>query len=194
LDAVAEPSIHPTADVDASAIIGPGARIWHFCHVMDGARIGARSMLGHGCFVGRGVTIGAGVRVQNHVSVFEGVELEDEVFVGPSAVFTNVKNPRAARPRQGDFSRTLVRRGATIGANATILSGIVLGEYCFVAAGAVVREDVPAYALVVGVPARRAGWMSRQGERLEFEAGVSVCKASGDRYELSAAGVRLIDA
>ena len=194
MDAVADHSIHPTAVVDPGAVLGPGARVWHFCHVMDGAHIGAHSMLGHGCFVGRGVKIGAGVRVQNHVSVFEGVELEDEVFVGPSAVFTNVTNPRAARSRTNGFSRTLVRRGATIGANATILPGVVLGEYCFVGAGAVVREDVPAYALVVGVPARRTGWMSRRGERLEFNAGVGVCAVSGERYELTDAGVRLIGA
>jgi UDP-2-acetamido-3-amino-2,3-dideoxy-glucuronate N-acetyltransferase len=187
-------SIHHSAVVDPSAVLGPGARVWHFCHVMEGARIGARSMLGQGCFVGRGVRVGAGVRVQNHVSLFEGVELEDDVFVGPSVVFTNVVNPRAERPRKEAFRRTLVRRGATIGANATILPGIELGEYSFVGAGAVVRHDVPPYAVVVGVPARQNGWMSRQGERLEFEDGVGICPASGERYALSNAGVRLIDA
>lgn len=192
----AEPtiSIHHTAVVDPTAVLGPGACVWHFCHVMEGARIGARSMLGHGCFVGRGVRVGAGVRVQNHVSLFEGVELEDDVFVGPSVVFTNVLNPRAERPKKDEFRRTLVRRGATIGANATILPGVVLGEYSFVGAGAVVREDVAPHAIVVGVPARQSGWMSRQGERLEFCAGVGTCPATGERYALSSAGVRLIDA
>lgn len=192
----AEPvsSIHHTAVVEPSAVLGPGARVWHFCHVMEGAHIGARSVLGQGCFVGRGVRVGAGVRVQNHVSLFEGVELEDDVFVGPSVVFTNVLNPRAERPRKGEFRRTLVRRGATIGANATILPGVVLGEYSFVGAGAVVREDVAPHAIVVGVPARQSGWMSRQGERLEFSQGVGTCPASGERYALSSAGVRLIDA
>jgi UDP-2-acetamido-3-amino-2,3-dideoxy-glucuronate N-acetyltransferase len=192
----AEPEIliHHTAVVDPSAVLGPGARVWHFCHVMEGARIGARSMLGQGCFVGRGVRVGSGVRVQNHVSLFEGVELEDEVFVGPSVVFTNVLNPRAERPRKDAFCRTLVARGATIGANATILPGVMLGEYCFVGAGAVVREDVAPYAIVVGVPARQNGWMSRQGERLEFSDGFSTCPASGERYALSSAGVTLIDA
>ena len=191
----AEPvsSIHHTAVVEPSAVLGPGARVWHFCHVMEGARIGARSVLGQGCFVGRGVRVGTGVRVQNHVSLFEGVELEDDVFVGPSVVFTNVLNPRAERPRKGEFRRTLVRRGATIGANATILPGVVLGEYSFVGAGAVVRQDVAPHAIVVGVPARHHGWMSRQGERLEFSDGVGTCPASGERYALSSAGVRLID-
>src|SRR5439155_2659725 len=165
----AEPMImvHHTAVVDPTAVLGPRAHVWHFCHVRAGARVGARSMLGQGCFVGRGVRVGAGVRVQNHVSLFEGVELEDDVFVGPSVVFTNVWNPRAARPKKDEFRRTLVRRGATIGANATILPGLVLGEYSFVGAGAVVRKDVAPHALVVGVPARQSGWMSRQGERLK---------------------------
>jgi UDP-2-acetamido-3-amino-2,3-dideoxy-glucuronate N-acetyltransferase len=189
-----EISIHHTAVVDPSAVLGPGARVWHFCHVMEGARIGARSMLGQGCFVGRGVRIGSGVRVQNHVSLFEGVELEDDVFIGPSVVFTNVWNPRAERPKKDEFRRTLVRRGATIGANATILPGVVLGEYSFVGAGAVVREDVPPHAVVVGVPARQSGWMSRRGERLEFSGGFGTCPASGERYALSSAGVELIEA
>ncbi len=185
-------AIHPTAVVDPGAEIGPDARVWHFCHVMAGARIGARSMLGQGCFVGRGVRVGSGVRVQNHVSLFEGVELEDDVFVGPSVVFTNVLNPRTEFPKQGNFLRTLVRRGATIGANATILPGVVLGEYSFVGAGAVVREDVPDHVLVVGVPARAVGFVSRHGERLEFHDGAATCAVTGERYALTGAGVRLI--
>lgn len=187
-------SVHPSAIVEPGAELGPGACIWHFCHVMAGACVGAGSMLGQGCFVGRGVRIGRGVRVQNHVSLFEGVELEDDVFVGPSVVFTNVVNPRAAYPKKHEFRRTVVRRGATVGANATILPGVVLGSYCFVGAGAVVREDVPDHVLVVGVPARARGFVSRHGERLEFHDGAAICPATGERYALSAAGVRLTDA
>ena len=182
--------IHETAEVHSSALLAPGVRIWHFCHVMDGARIGAGSQLGHGCFVGRGVRIGARVRIQNHVSLFEGVELEDDVFVGPSAAFTNVKNPRAHVSRRAEFRGTLVRRGATIGANATILPGLELGEYCFVGAGAVVTHDVPAYALVVGTPARATGYVSRHGERLAFAGDAAVCPATGERYVLTPSGVR----
>jgi UDP-2-acetamido-3-amino-2,3-dideoxy-glucuronate N-acetyltransferase len=159
---------------------------------MTGARIGAGSMLGQGCFVASGVRIGAGVRVQNQVSLYDGVELEDEVFVGPSAVFTNVRNPRAFVARKAEYRRTLVKRGASIGANATILPGVTLGAYCFVAAGAVVTRDVADYALVVGAPAVQRGWMSRQAERLRFEQGLAVCPASGERYRFDAGEVRLL--
>ncbi len=193
---MAEPNtvIHPTSVVDPGAELGAEAHVWHFCHVMAGARIGARSMLGQGCFVGRGVRIGSGVRVQNHVSLFEGVELEDDVFVGPGVVFTNVVNPRASIPKKSEFRRTLVRRGATIGANATILPGVVLGEYSFVGAGAVVCDDVTDHALVVGVPARASGFVSRHGERLEFRDGLAACPVTDERYALTGNGVRLIDA
>ena len=186
-----EPFVHGSALVDDGATLGPGAKIWHYCHVMGGARIGAGSQLGQGCFVGQNVTIGARVRIQNHVSVFEGVELEDDVFVGPNATFTNVKNPRAHVNRRGEFTPTVVRRAATIGANATILPGVELGEHCFVGAGAVVTRDVAPYALVVGVPARPVGYMSRHGERLTFVDGTAVCPATGERYELTPDGVRL---
>ena len=186
-------TVDPTAVVDPGAVLGAGVRIWHFCHVMSGAELGQGSMLGQGCFVGRGVRIGRGVRVQNHVSLFEGVELEDEVFIGPSAVFTNVVNPRAHVNRKGELSRTLVRRGATIGANATILPGVTLGKHCFVGAGAVVREDVGAYELVLGVPARAVGFVSRHGERLIFAGGFATCPATAERYELTARGVMLTD-
>lgn len=188
------PWAHPSAVVSPEAGLGPGVKIWHFCHVMDGARLGAGSQLGQGCFVGRTVRIGCGVRIQNHVSIFEGVELEDDVFVGPSATFTNVKNPRAHVSRRAEFRRTLVRRGATIGANATILPGVELGEYCFVGAGAVVTHDVAAFALVVGTPARPRGYVSRHGERLAFANGAAVCPATGERYVLTEAGVRVSDA
>ncbi|HEX5101043.1 MAG TPA: acyltransferase [Polyangiaceae bacterium] len=186
-----DPRVDPTAVVDAGAEIGQGATIWHFCHVMAGAKLGPGVMLGQGCFVGRNVTIGARARIQNHVSLFEGVELEEEVFVGPSATFTNVVRPRAHVSKRSEFARTVVRRGATIGANATILPGVVLGEYAFVAAGAVVTRDVPAHALVAGVPARQRGWVSRHGETLEFADDVALCPVTGERYELTPNGVRL---
>ena len=185
-----EPWIHPTATIDAGAVIGDEARIWHHAHVMSGARLGRGVMLGQGCFVGRGVTIGDGTRVQNHVSVFEGVELESDVFVGPNAVFTNVLRPRAFLKQE--FRRTLVRRGATIGANATILPGVEIGEFAFVGAAALVRDNVPAHALVVGVPARTAGWVGRQGEKLVFDGNVGTCPATGERYRLTAEGLALV--
>ena len=174
--------IHPSAIIDAGAIIGDEARIWDHTHVMADARIGRGVMLGQGCFVGKSVTIGDGSRVQNHVSVFEGVELESDVFVGPNAVFTNVLRPRAFLKQQ--FVRTLVRRGATIGASATILPGVEIGQYAFVGAATLVREDVPAHALVVGVPGRRIGWVGTRGERLRFEGEIGVCPVSGEVYRL----------
>ncbi len=182
----ADAFIHPTAVVDNGAVIGAGARIWHFCHVMGGAVIGEGSSIGQNCFVAAGVRVGVRVKVQNNVSLYEGVELEDEVFVGPSAVFTNVMNPRAAVSRRSEYRPTRVRRGATIGANATLLPGVTLGEYCFVGAGALVRRDVGAYELVGGVPAERLGWMSRHGARLEFDAeGSATCPVTGERYRLA---------
>jgi UDP-2-acetamido-3-amino-2,3-dideoxy-glucuronate N-acetyltransferase len=187
------PFVHETAVVAEGAKLAAGVKIWHFCHVMDGAYIGAGSQLGQGCFVARGARVGARVRIQNNVSVYEGVELEDDVFVGPSAVFTNVLNPRAHVSRRHEFGRTLVHRGATIGANATILPGVTLGEYSFVGAGAVVRDDVRAYAVVAGVPATEIGWISRHGERLVFEEGVARCPATGQRYELTASGVSFVE-
>jgi len=191
----AEPAmVHETSRVDPDARLGAGVRVYHFCHVMAGASLGAGAQLGQGCFVGRNVVVGARTRLQNHVSLFEGVELEEDVFVGPSATFTNVVNPRAHVSRRAEFRRTLVRRGATIGANATILPGVVLGEYAFVAAGAVVTRDVPAHALVLGVPARQRGWVSRHGEKLAFENGVALCPATGERYELTPSGVRVSSA
>jgi len=174
--------IHPTAIVDHGAILGDGAHVWHHCHVMADARIGRGVMLGQGCFVGKGVSIGDGSRIQNHVSVFEGVELESDVFVGPSATFTNVLRPRAFLKQE--FSRTVVRRGATIGANATILPGVEIGAYAFVGAATLVRENVPAHALVVGVPGRQIGWVGTRGERLRFEGEIGVCPATGERYRL----------
>jgi UDP-2-acetamido-3-amino-2,3-dideoxy-glucuronate N-acetyltransferase len=180
-------TVHPSAIVDAGAQLGDGTQVWHFAHVCAGARIGAGCSLGQGVFVGNDVLIGRGVRIQNNVSVYDAVTLEDEVFCGPSMVFTNVFNPRAAVPRKDEYRRTLVQRGATLGANCTIVCGTTIGEYAFVGAGAVVSRDVPAYALVVGVPARRMGWMSRHGERLALPAsgeGEARCPATGELYRL----------
>ncbi|MFP4056414.1 MAG: DapH/DapD/GlmU-related protein [Candidatus Brocadiia bacterium] len=187
-----ETFIHPTAVVDQPCSIGRGTKVWHFVHVSQGAQIGQRCVLGQNVFVGRNVRIGENCKIQNNVAVYEKVTLEDDVFCGPSMVFTNVMNPRSAYPRDREtgFLPTLVKRGATIGANATIVCGIVLGEHCFVGAGAVVNRDVPPYALVVGVPARRIGWMCECGEKLHFADGTARCQTSGHRYVLQDGGVR----
>jgi len=158
--------IHESSYVDDGAVIGDGTKVWHFCHVMGGAVIGEGCSLGQNVVVMPGTRIGNNVKIQNNVSIYEGVELEDDVFCGPSMVFTNVINPRSHVSRKHEYQRTLVRRGATIGANATIVCGATLGEYAFVGAGAVVTKDVKSYALVTGVPARQVGWMCRCGERL----------------------------
>jgi len=171
--------IHESAWIDEGARIGGGTRVWHFCHVLAGARVGANCVLGQNVMIGAGVVVGDGCKIQNNVSVYEGVTLEDDVFCGPSAVFTNVINPRAAVDRKKEFRPTHVERGATIGANATIVCGHRLGKYCFVAAGAVITRDVPDFAVMVGVPARRIGWMSHGGERLGPDL---VCPATGRRY------------
>jgi len=173
---------HPTAVVDQPAEIGEGTKIWHFCHVMAGAQIGARCSLGQNVFVGARAVLGAGCKVQNNVSLYDTVILEDEVFVGPSAVFTNVVNPRAFVVRKNEYRETRVGRGATIGANATIVCGHNVGAYAFVAAGAVVSRDVPAHALVKGVPARVAGWVCRCGVTLKDAPGGLACGECGSRY------------
>ena len=160
--------VHDTAIVDDGASLGDGTRVWHFVHVCSGATIGARCSLGQNVFVADDVRIGDDVKIQNNVSVYAGVTLEDGVFCGPSMVFTNVYNPRAEVSRKDEYRPTLVRRGATLGANCTVVCGVEIGRYAFVAAGAVVNRDVPAHALVAGVPARRIGWMSARGERLEL--------------------------
>jgi len=180
-------TIHPSAIVDTGAQLGADCRVWHFVHISAGARIGAGCSFGQNVFVGNDVTIGDNVRVQNNVSVYDAVTLEDDVFCGPSMVFTNVYNPRAAVPRKAEYRRTLVKRGATLGANSTIVCGITVGRYAFVGAGAVVNRDVPDFALMVGVPARQIGWMSRHGERLQLPlqgTAVAVCPHTGDRYRL----------
>src|SRR5437667_2872824 len=188
--------VHPSAYVDEPCRIGAGTKIWHFCHVMAGARIGERCILGQNVHVAPDVLIGSNVKIQNNVSVYTGVELEDDVFCGPSCVFTNVINPRSQIVRHDQYARTLVRRGATIGANATIVCGATLGRYAFIGAGAVVRGDVPDYALMLGVPAIKKGWMSRHGHRLTRKDtnGYWVCPESDWRYsEVSDGSLRCLD-
>jgi UDP-2-acetamido-3-amino-2,3-dideoxy-glucuronate N-acetyltransferase len=172
---------HPTAAVDQPADIGPGTKIWHFCHVMAGARIGARCVLGQNVFVASRAVIGNGCKIQNNVSLYDDVILEDDVFLAPSAVFTNVNNPRAFIERKHEYRKTVVGRGASVGANATVVCGHNVGAYAFVGAGAVVTKDVPAYALVTGVPARRMGWMCRCGVRLPA-GGRPICPGCGQGY------------
>jgi UDP-2-acetamido-3-amino-2,3-dideoxy-glucuronate N-acetyltransferase len=179
-----EAFVHESAYVDDGATIGVGTRVWHFCHVLGGAVIGERCSLGQNVVVMNGTRIGDNVKIQNNVSIYEGVELEDDVFCGPSMVFTNVMNPRSHVSRKSEYRRTLVKRGASIGANATIVCGSTLGAYAFIGAGAVVAKDVPAYALMVGVPARRIGWMCQCGERLP-DSGSGRCAACGSTYRAS---------
>ena len=180
--------VHESSYVDDGAVVGTGTRIWHFCHVMPGAVIGERCSLGQNVVVMSGVRIGANVKIQNNVSVYEGVVIEDDVFCGPSMVFTNVINPRSHVVRKSDYQRTLVRRGATLGANCTIVCGVTIGEYAFVGAGAVITKDVPSYALMTGVPARRSGWMSAAGHRLRADGALPdgrerlVCTVTGAAY------------
>lgn len=174
--------VHESSFVDDGARIGEGTKIWHFCHVMPGAVIGERCSLGQNVVMMPGTRIGNNVRIQNNVSIYEGVVLEDDVFCGPSCVFTNVTTPRSHVSRKHEYVGTLVKRGASIGANATIVCGVTLGEYAFIGAGAVVTSDVPAYALMVGVPARRVGWMCRCGERLHLDEGRARCDRCATAY------------
>jgi UDP-2-acetamido-3-amino-2,3-dideoxy-glucuronate N-acetyltransferase len=190
------PVIHPSAIVDAGARLGEGTRVWHFAHVCAGARIGAGCSLGQGVYVGNDVVIGDNVKIQNNVSVYDAVTLEDDVFCGPSMVFTNVYNPRSAVSRKDEYRKTRVRRGATLGANCTIVCGTTIGRYAFIGAGAVVNRDVPDFALMLGVPARQAGWMSRHGDRLALPLageGRAQCAQTGDRYVLHG-GVVVLEA
>lgn len=188
---------HPSAIVDDGAQIGEGSRVWHFVHVCGGARIGKGVSLGQNVFVGNKVSIGDRCKIQNNVSVYDNVTLEEGVFCGPSMVFTNVYNPRSLIERKDEYRDTLVRRGATLGANCTIVCGITVGEFSFVGAGAVVNKNVPAYALMVGVPARQIGWMSEFGEQLNLPVegqGEVVCIHSGARYVLDGTTLQKLEA
>jgi UDP-2-acetamido-3-amino-2,3-dideoxy-glucuronate N-acetyltransferase len=185
---------HDTAVIDPGAKIGTGTKVWHFSHVMDGALIGADCSLGQNVFVASDVTIGDHAKIQNNVSIYSGVTLEDEVFCGPSMVFTNVRNPRSAYPKAADeYDRTVVRHGATIGANATIVCGVTVEEWAFIAAGAVVSADVPAHTMTAGVPARRIGWACRCGAKMEETDGRVLCGACGRAYRREGDGLALED-
>ena len=189
-------TIHATAIVDDGAVLGADCRVWHWVHISAGARIGARCSFGQNVFVGNDVLIGANVKIQNNVSVYDAVTLEDDVFCGPSMVFTNVYNPRSAVTPKDEYRRTLVRRGATLGANSTIVCGTTVGRYAFIGAGAVVNRDAPDFALVVGVPGRQVGWMSRFGERLNLPRqgdGEARCEHTGDHFVLRDGALTLIE-
>jgi len=182
-------TIHPTAIVDPGAVLGEGSRVWHWVHICGGARIGRGCSFGQNVYVGNKVVIGNNVKIQNNVSVYDNVTLEDDVFCGPSAVFTNVYNPRSAVSRKDEYRDTLIRRGATLGANCTVVCGITVGEHAFIAAGAVVNRDVKPFALIAGVPGRQIGWMSRNGARLDLPVsgdGSAKCPATGEKYVLRA--------
>jgi UDP-2-acetamido-3-amino-2,3-dideoxy-glucuronate N-acetyltransferase len=184
---------HPTAVIDEGCHIGDDVKIWHFCHLMSGCTIGKNCSLGQNVVVLPTAILGNRVKVQNNVSIYDGVECEDDVFIGPSAVFTNVSNPRSQVSRKHEYKKTIVKRGATIGANATILCGIEIGEYAFIGAGAVVTRDVLPFSLIMGNPARHKGWMSVKGFKLEFNReGRSTCPGSGDEYILDEGKVRLV--
>lgn len=187
-------SFHPTAVIDDGAVIGEGTKVWHFAHICDGAEIGERCNFGQNTMVAGGVRIGNNVKVQNNVAIYTGTEIEDDVFLGPSCVLTNVTNPRSQVVRRGLYEKTIIRRGATVGANATIVCGITLGRYAFIAAGAVVAKDVPDYGLILGVPGKLAGYMSRHGHLLKFDSdNRATCPESGYVYEKSGEQVRCLD-
>ncbi len=185
---------HESAYIDEGCTIGEGTKIWHFSHIMSNCTLGERCNIGQNVVISPEVTLGNNVKVQNNVSIYTGVTCEDDVFLGPSMVFTNVTNPRSAVNRKSEYAKTIVKKGATIGANATIVCGHDIGEYAFIGAGTVVTKDVPAYALVVGNPAKQIGWMSQYGHRLEFDKdGIAVCKESGKKYELKNKTVRILE-
>jgi UDP-2-acetamido-3-amino-2,3-dideoxy-glucuronate N-acetyltransferase len=184
--------VHPTAVVDEPVEIGEGTKIWHFSHVMSNSRIGKNSMIGQNVFVGSGAIIGNNVKIQNNVSIYDGVVLEDEVFCGPSMVFTNVFNPRSFISRKKEFRRTVVGKGSTIGANATVVCGNTIGTYTFIGAGSVITRDVPDYALVYGNPGKVKGWVCQCAEEIVFRSGKALCKACGKRYRKGRGGVSLV--
>ncbi|MCF7859958.1 MAG: N-acetyltransferase [Candidatus Cloacimonetes bacterium] len=180
--------VHDTARVDAGAQIGKGTKIWHFTHIMPGAQVGEDCSIGQNVNIGSKAVVGNGVKIQNNISIYDSVIIEDDVFCGPSCVFTNVMNPRAFIERKTEYKETRVKKGASIGANATIVCGVTLGEYCFIGAGSVVTKDVPAFALMVGVPAKQKGWVSREGEILGKDL---ICLRTGEQYEVVEGKLRL---
>jgi len=175
---------HPTAVIDNGCSIGNDSKIWHFSHLMEKAEIGENCNIGQNVFIANNVVLGKNVKVQNNVSLYSGVICEDDVFLGPSVVFTNVKNPRSAISRKDNFSQTVIKKGVSIGANATIVCGVTIGSFAFVGAGAVITKDVLPFALMIGVPAKQTGWMSEHGERLQFTDGIALCRESGEKYKL----------
>ena len=185
--------VHESSYVDEGAVVGDGTRIWHFCHVLSGARIGRNCSLGQNVNIGGKAVLGDGCKIQNNVSIYDRVILEDHVFCGPSCVFTNVLNPRAHVSRKDQYRQTLVRRGATIGANATILCGTTIGQYAFVGAGAVVTKDVPDFALVYGNPARENGWMCRCGVKLKVTGNAGACEECSTRYKMAGGALQLVE-
>ena len=183
---------HATAVIDEGCSIGDGSKIWHFSHLMERAEIGKNCNIGQNVFLANNVVLGKNVKVQNNVSLYSGVICEDDVFLGPSMVFTNVKNPRSAISRKDNFSQTVIKKGASIGANATIVCGVTIGSFAFIAAGAVITKDVPSFALMIGVPAKQEGWISEHAERLYFTDGRAICKESGEQYKLEDGKVQKI--
>jgi len=184
--------VHPTAIVEEPMAMGEGTKIWHFTHVMSGAKIGENCIIGQNVFIGSGVVLGNNIKVQNNVSIYDGVTLEDDVFCGPSMVFTNVFNPRSFISRKKEFRKTLIKKGATIGANVTIVCGNTIGQYAFIGAGSVVTKDVPDYALVYGNPGKVKGWVCQCAEEITFRSRKAVCKACEKRYKKDHVGVKLV--
>jgi UDP-2-acetamido-3-amino-2,3-dideoxy-glucuronate N-acetyltransferase len=186
-------TVHPSAVIDDGCEIGAGTKIWHFSHIMPNCKIGENCNIGQNVVISPEVILGNNVKVQNNVSIYTGVQCEDDVFLGPSMVFTNVTNPRSAINRRNQYAKTLVKKGATIGANATIVCGHDIGKYAFIGAGAVVTKNVPDYALVMGNPARQTGWMSEYGSKLNFKSGIALCPESHERYELKEGIVKRLE-
>lgn len=185
--------VHESAYIDEPVQIGDGTKIWHFCHILSNTKIGKNCSFGQNCVVGPNVKIGNNVKVQNNISIYDGVEIEDDVFLGPSCVFTNVINPRAFINRKDEFKKTLLKKGCSIGANATIVCGVTIGEYALIGAGAVVTKDVKPYALMVGVPARQIGWVDKAGNRMEFnKEGIAIDSYDGTKYKLENGEIKVI--
>ena len=184
--------VHESSYIDDNVEIGEGSKIWHFCHVLSNTKIGRNCSFGQNCVIGPNVKIGNGVKVQNNISIYDGVEIEDDVFLGPSMVFTNVINPRAFIQRKDEFKKTLLKKGCSVGANATIVCGVTIGEYALIGAGAVVTKDVKPHALMVGVPARQIGWVDKAGNRMNFdENGIAVDSFDGTKYKLEDDEIRV---